>query len=138
MDSSHFLLPLLLFFLLLLLLLSDSLSLAAFALLLRLAYIIYAFFFRLLVLLAFNSCVCGNVCVCVDVYESVRVYHIEKFSLQSAWYMRARKYAKKYATQKSLKCKVLTIGKFASRVHYAQPSSLLSPAPPSEYSQVLS
>jgi len=32
--------------------------------------------------------------------------------------MRARKYAKKYATQKSLKCKVLTIGKFASWVQY--------------------
>jgi len=41
------------------------------------------------------------------------VYHIEKFSLQSAWYIQARKYAKKYATQKSLKCKVLTIENFA-------------------------
>lgn len=95
------------------------------AALLRSAYIIYAFFFRwLLLLLAFNSCVCGIVRVCATVWVCVRssvsvcacarVYHIEKFSLQSAWYMRTRKYAKKYATQKSLKCKVLTIGKFAS------------------------
>lgn len=77
-----------------------------------LVYIIYAFYSRL-ALLAFNSFACVVRVSFLTPPATAHVYRIEKFSLQSARHIQARKYAKKYATQKSLNCKVLTIEKFA-------------------------